>query len=548
MDEAMFCFQCEQAANCTACTGKAGVCGKSAETAAAQDRLTGALISYAGQLVGEGRAPAPEQALLLMEGLFTTITNVNFDPQTVDQLTETVHAACPGIGFDYDMQKLWHEPDEDIRSLKSFVLFSLRGMGAYNYHARVLGRIDPELDRFFCEALQAIGSECSIDALWALVQKTGEASYRCMELLDAANTGAFGQPEPVEVPLVIEKGPFIVISGHDLYDMKCLLEQTAGKGINVYTHSEMLPAHGYPELKQRYPHLKGNFGTAWQNQQREFEDIPAPILFTTNCIMPLRASYADRVYTTSVVSYPGIQHIGPERDFSPLIAKALELGGYKEDTAMPGMNGGRSVVTGFARNAVLSHAGEIVAAVRAGQIRHFPCGRLRRHPPLPPVLHRVCEAHPAGYRPPDTGVRQVPAERSRPWHGGGAAPHPRCGPVQRRLQRHSDRAGAGRCLPVQRERPAPFPRALLVRAESRLHPHCAAGAGHPEHPARPHSARLPLAGRGEGAAGEVWPHGCDHTGGRPECDPWFEVKCFHLSIKPHKKGGILAFTFGATVA
>ena len=325
MDEQMFCFQCEQAAHCTACTGKAGVCGKSADTAAAQDRLTGALISYASQLIGEGRAPAPEQALLLMEGLFTTITNVNFDPQTVDQLTESVHAACPGIGFDYDMANLWHEPDEDIRSLKSFVLFSLRGMAAYNYHARVLGRIDPELDRFFCEALQAVGSECSIDTLWALVQKTGKASYRCMELLDAANTGAFGQPEPVEVPLVIEKGPFIVISGHDLYDMKCLLEQTAGKGIHVYTHSEMLPAHGYPELKQKYPHLKGNFGTAWQNQQREFEDIPAPILFTTNCIMPLRESYADRVFTTSVVSYPGVPHIGPERDFSPVIAKALEL-------------------------------------------------------------------------------------------------------------------------------------------------------------------------------------------------------------------------------
>ena len=256
MDEQMFCFQCEQAAHCTACTGKAGVCGKSADTAAAQDRLTGALISYASQLIGEGRAPAPEQALLLMEGLFTTITNVNFDPQTVDQLTESVHAACPGIGFDYDMANLWHEPDEDIRSLKSFVLFSLRGMAAYNYHARVLGHIDPELDRFFCEALQAVGSECSIDTLWALVQKTGKASYRCMELLDAANTGAFGQPEPVEVPLVIEKGPFIVISGHDLYDMKCLLEQTAGKGIHVYTHSEMLPAHGYPELKQKYPHLK----------------------------------------------------------------------------------------------------------------------------------------------------------------------------------------------------------------------------------------------------------------------------------------------------
>ena len=386
MDEQMFCFQCEQAAHCTACTGKAGVCGKSADTAAAQDRLTGALISYASQLIGEGRAPAPEQALLLMEGLFTTITNVNFDPQTVDQLTESVHAACPGIGFfrlargkipfcvigfDYDMANLWHEPDEDIRSLKSFVLFSLRGMAAYNYHARVLGRIDPELDRFFCEALQAVGSECSIDTLWALVQKTGKASYRCMELLDAANTGAFGQPEPVEVPLVIEKGPFIVISGHDLYDMKCLLEQTAGKGIHVYTHSEMLPAHGYPELKQKYPHLKGNFGTAWQNQQREFEDIPAPILFTTNCIMPLRESYADRVFTTSVVAYPGVPHIDEGRDFSPVIEKALELGGYAQDTLLPGLNGGSTVTTGFARTAVLQHADEIVQAVRDGKLRHF---------------------------------------------------------------------------------------------------------------------------------------------------------------------------------
>ena len=371
MDEQMFCFQCEQAAHCTACTGKAGVCGKSADTAAAQDRLTGALISYASQLIGEGRAPAPEQALLLMEGLFTTITNVNFDPQTVDQLTESIHAACPGIGFDYDMANLWHEPDEDIRSLKSFVLFSLRGMAAYNYHARVLGRIDPELDRFFCEALQAVGSECSIDTLWTLVQKTGKASYRCMELLDAANTGAFGQPEPVEVPLVIEKGPFIVISGHDLYDAQQLLEQTAGRGVNVYTHSEMLPAHGYPELKKRFPHLKGNFGTAWQNQQREFEDIPAPILFTTNCIMPLRASYADRVFTTSVVAYPGVPHIDEGRDFSPVIEKALELGGYAQDTLLPGLNGGSTVTTGFARTAVLQHADEIVQAVRDGKLRHF---------------------------------------------------------------------------------------------------------------------------------------------------------------------------------
>ena len=372
MDEQMFCFQCEQAANGSACTGAAGVCGKSAETAAAQDRLTGALISYAAQLIGEGRAPAPEQALLLMQGLFTTITNVNFDPQTVDQLTENIHAACPGIGFDYDMQQLWHEPDPDVRSLKSFVLFSLRGMAAYNYHARVLGRIDPELDRFYCTALKAVGtSGLTHEALWDLVQQTGEASYRTMELLDAANTGAFGDPQPTEVPLTIEKGPFIVVSGHDLFDLQQLLEQTRGTGIHIYTHSEMLPAHGYPELKQKYPHLKGNFGTAWQNQQREFEDIPAPILFTTNCIMPLRASYADRVFTTSVVSYPGVQHIDEGRDFTPVIRKALELGGYPEDTLLPGMNGGKTVTTGFARTAVLRHAPEIVQAVKEGKIRHF---------------------------------------------------------------------------------------------------------------------------------------------------------------------------------
>ena len=372
MDERMFCFQCEQAAGCTACTGAAGVCGKSAETAAAQDRLTGALITYAGQLVDAGRAPAPEQALLLMQGLFTTITNVNFDAATVDALTEKVHAACPAVAPDYDMQRLWHEPDPDVRSLKSFVLFSLRGMAAYNYHARVLGRISPELDRFFCTALETLSAEgLSMDELWALVQKTGEASYRCMELLDAANTGAFGDPVPVEVPLTIEKGPFIVVSGHDLFDMQQLLEQTKGKGIHIYTHSEMLPAHGYPELKQKYPHLKGNFGTAWQNQQTEFEDIPAPILFTTNCIMPLRESYADRVFTTSVVSYPGIVHIDEGRDFSPVIRRALELGGYKEDTLVPGMNGGKAVVTGFAHDAVLRHAGEIVQAVKDGKIRHF---------------------------------------------------------------------------------------------------------------------------------------------------------------------------------
>ncbi len=381
MDEMMFCYQCEQAANCTACTGKAGVCGKSAETADAQDKLTGALIGFATLLLDIGRPIQPPQALLLTEGLFTTITNVDFDPQTVAQLTDKVWKAkqeafasaspAPAPVSDYDMQKLWQEPDPDRKSLCSFVLFGLRGMAAYSYHARVLGYTDGEIDLFFCTALRAIAQERDKDKLFQLVEDTGRMAYRVMAELDKANTGAFGDPEPVEVPLTIEKGPFIVISGHDLYDAKCLLEQTEGKGINVYTHSEMLPAHGYPELKKRFPHLKGNFGTAWQNQQREFEDIPAPVLFTTNCIMPLRPSYADRVFTTSVVSYPGVTHIGEDRDFSPVIAKALELGGYPEDTLIPGMNGGSVVTTGFAHHAVLSHAEEIVQAVHEGAIRHF---------------------------------------------------------------------------------------------------------------------------------------------------------------------------------
>lgn len=375
MDEQMFCFQCEQAAGCTACTGAAGVCGKSAETAAAQDRLTGALIAFAGQLIAAGRGPAPEQARLLMQGLFTTITNVNFDPAAVDALTRRVHDASPGTGPDYDMQALWREPDADRRSLKCFVLFSLRGMAAYNYHARVLGRIDPELDRFFCTALQAVGDPGqTTDALWQLVQATGEASYRCMELLDAANTGAFGDPEPVQVPLTIEKGPFIVISGHDLYDAQQLLEQTAGRGVNVYTHSEMLPAHGYPELK-KYTHLVGHFGTAWQNQQTEFADLPAPVLFTTNCLMPPCPSYADRIYTTSVVGYEGIPHIPADenghKDFTPLIQQALSLGGYETDQSRGGLNGGHMLTTGFARNAVLSQAPAILNAIKSGAIKHI---------------------------------------------------------------------------------------------------------------------------------------------------------------------------------
>jgi len=202
----------------------------------------------------------------------------------------------------------------------------------------------------------------------------GNVNLKCMALLDEANTSAFGHPVPTKVTMKVEKGPFIIISGHDLLDLKMLLEQTEGKGINIYTHGEMLPAHGYPELK-KYPHLKGNFGTAWQNQQKEFANVPAPILFTTNCLMPPRPSYADRVFTTSVVAFPEIRYI-PEgknrhKDFTPVIEKALELGGWDEDKTFTGINGGSELMTGFARNTVLGVADKVIEAVKAGAIRHF---------------------------------------------------------------------------------------------------------------------------------------------------------------------------------
>lgn len=209
-----------------------------------------------------------------------------------------------------------------------------------------------------------------MDQLLPVVMEVGKYNLTCMELLDKANTESFGNPIPTAVSLKVEKGPFIVISGHDLYDLKLLLEQTEGKGVNIYTHGEMLPAHGYPELK-KYSHLKGNFGTAWQNQQKEFADIPAPILFTTNCLMPPKSSYADRVFTTEVVSYPEMVHIGENKDFSPVIEKALALGGYPEDQNFTGINGGESVMTGFGHDTVLGVADKVIDAVKSGAIKHF---------------------------------------------------------------------------------------------------------------------------------------------------------------------------------
>lgn len=369
MDQ-MFCFQCEQTAFSKGCTGKAGVCGKQSETALFQDKLIGSLIGLAK--AAEGKTPDKDVQRLFMEGLFTTITNVNFNNITINNLITRIHAATAKLGGDlepYDISKVW-TADEDIRSLKALILFGLKGMAAYAYHAWVTGFADDTVSNYFIEALSALERENTLEKLLPLVLKTGEVNFKCMELLDRANTSTFGVPAPAKVTLLVEKGPFIVITGHDLLDLKMLLEQTKDRGINIYTHGEMLPAHGYPELK-KYPHLKGNFGTAWQNQQREFNNIPAPILFTTNCLMPVRPSYADRVFTTEVVSYPGMVHIGEDKDFTPVIEKALELGGYPEDTAFTGINGGGYVTTGFGHGTVLSVADKVIEAVKKGDIKHF---------------------------------------------------------------------------------------------------------------------------------------------------------------------------------
>lgn len=369
MNEKMFCFQCEQTAGHSACTRNAGVCGKQSDTAILQDKLTGAMIGLS-KYMHDNNASDESAYRTLIEGLFTTITNVCFDDDSVNDMIRRVHSSfAPRMIEDYDMDRIWHG-DEDVRALKSLILFGLRGMSAYAYHALVLGYSDKAINKYIVHALYVTGFAEDPGLLLETALKLGEVNLKCMELLDRANTETYGNPVPTEVPLTVEKGPFIVITGHDLKDLELLLKQTEGKGINIYTHGEMLPAHAYPELK-KYTHLKGNFGTAWQNQQKEFNDIPAPILFTTNCLMPPKDSYKDRVFTTNVVEFSEIVHIDENKDFTAVIDKALELGGYKEDTVFTGINGGKVVTTGFGHEAVLSHAGEIVDAVKAGKISHF---------------------------------------------------------------------------------------------------------------------------------------------------------------------------------
>lgn len=383
MKNKMFCYQCEQTAGCTGCTGNAGVCGKSANTARLQDELTGALIGLARAAEGNEHLVTEEMNQLVLEGLFTTVTNVNFNDETLKILIYKIENAkkklvpncftCSGScgrNDNFDMNTLW-TTDEDVRSLKSLILFGIRGMAAYAYHASVLGYTDETISKFFYKALFAVGmKDWGMDELLLIVLEVGEVNLRCMELLDQANTTTYGTPVPTTVPLTIEKGPFIIITGHDLKDLQLLLEQTKDKGINIYTHGEMLPAHAYPEFK-KYSHLKGNFGTAWQNQQKEFDNIPGAILYTTNCLMPVKPSYADRVFTTEVVSYPEMVHIGEEKDFTPVIEKALALGGYTKDQHMTGINGGMQVTTGFSHGTVLSVADQVIEAVKNGDIKHF---------------------------------------------------------------------------------------------------------------------------------------------------------------------------------
>ena len=357
----MFCFQCEQTAGGKGCTSM-GVCGKPAEISNLQDELTNSIIT----LANTGNINE-ENTNIIIDGLFTTITNVNFDRKTIQDRINKVLSKTENNDFNIE---IIFKTYEYTRSLKSLILFGLKGIAAYAYHARILEYKHTEVDNFFYEALQKISQDTNQEELLSLVLKTGEINLKCMELLDRANTETYGQPVPTEVTTDIEAGPFIVVTGHDLHDLHLLLEQTKDKGINIYTHGEMLPCHAYPKLKQ-YKHLKGNFGTAWQNQQKEFDNLPGAILFTTNCIMPVKESYKDRVFTTSVVEYPECKHIGKNKDFTPVIEKALELGGYKTEQKMTGINGGSKLTTGFGHNAVLSVADKVIDAVKNGDLKHI---------------------------------------------------------------------------------------------------------------------------------------------------------------------------------
>ncbi len=391
----MFCFQCEQTSKGEGCT-KIGVCGKKPEVAALQDLLMYAVKGLSLVAVEARKAGIrdPEIDHFACEAIFSTLTNVDFDPnrfvelihQTVkfrDELKAKVTAAgeagfpegpanfTPGstltdlvaqgetVGVKSDP-----DIDPDILSLRELLIYGLKGVAAYADHAKILEKTDDRIFDFIHEAMAAsLNTDLGADDLVGLVLKCGEINLVAMEILDAANTGTYGHPVPTSVPLGAKKGKAILVSGHDLKDLEDILKQTQGKEINIYTHGEMLPCHGYPELK-KYDHFYGHYGTAWQNQAKEFDAFPGAILMTTNCIQKPRDSYNDKIFTTGLVGWPGVAHIA-DKNFAPVIEKALELPGFAEDTE------GKSVMVGFARNAVMGVAGTVIEAVKNKAIRHF---------------------------------------------------------------------------------------------------------------------------------------------------------------------------------
>ncbi|MFA5335185.1 MAG: hydroxylamine reductase [Candidatus Omnitrophota bacterium] len=401
----MFCRQCEQTSQGAGCTVQ-GVCGKTSDVAILQDLLIYALkgIAIYGNLARELAVRDKEVDLFIKEGLFTTVTNVNFDPKRLAQSLARAYEIKEKIkrhfrqaykkqkGKDFDVRlpapadwkpadglsglieqgrqvgvHSWPAKDEDARSLQELLLYGLKGMASYADHASVLGLEDEEVNSYFYKALAKLAEDnLSVEELLAMNMEFGKVNFKCLELLDKANTGHFGNPNPTAVKLGVKKGPAIIVTGHDLLDLEQLLRQTEGKGINIYTHGEMLPAHGYPALN-KYKHLAGHFGTAWQNQQKEFDGVPAVFLFTTNCIQKPRDTYKDRVFTTGLVAWPEVSHISGfgKKDFTPVIKKALELGGFTQDNIQ------KEILVGFGHNAVLNVAGKVIEAVKGKKIRHF---------------------------------------------------------------------------------------------------------------------------------------------------------------------------------
>lgn len=394
----MFCYQCEQTANGKGCT-RLGVCGKTPEIAGLQDLLIFQVkgISYYGnRLLENGEEVEKDTIRFIEKVLFTTLTNVNFDAdvhvellrqsgQIKEELRERAgdgenppaHAVydlpdtktemikdAPIAGIMYDQ-----ELDIDIRSLRQTVLYGLKGISAYGHQARELGYYSEQVDRFYLQALAALTDDSlTVEELIRLTMRTGENACEVMKVLDEANTSVYGNPVPHKVNVHRRKGPFIIVSGHDLKDLEMLLEQTKGTGVNVYTHGEMLPCHGYQGLK-KYTHLVGNFGGAWQDQQKQFDNLPGCILMTTNCLMRPREGYKDRIYSTNVVGWEGVKYIGKkengEKDFSGIIKQAIELGGFMEEEEP------KEILVGFGHHATLSYADQIVGAVKEGKIRHF---------------------------------------------------------------------------------------------------------------------------------------------------------------------------------